>query len=99
MKTRFHAVVNRSGFVCASPNAPVLCAGEKRVIIELELPDAAFDDGFLYAKIVVTDTSFLMPSVTARAIDAARACSVTDDGKWPEPPLPDCQLTPDGGCS
>lgn len=69
MKTQFFAVFDKRGFVRATKTRPTRKSNEIGMQIAVDIPDKAFDDGFLHAEIAADESSFVLPAASAEIID------------------------------
>ena len=69
MKTTLYAVFDKKGFVRATKTKPSRKANEIGMLIEVDIPDKAFDDGFLHASIAADEASFTLPEARADIVD------------------------------
>ena len=69
MKTNFYAIFSKRGFVRATKNKGSRKANEVGMVVEVDIPDRAFEDGFLHASIKADENSFVLPEVSAGIID------------------------------
>ena len=69
MKTTFYAIFNKRGFVRATKTKATRKGHEVGMVVEVEIPERAFEDGFLHASIKANDASFVLPEASAEIIE------------------------------
>lgn len=73
MITQLFATFDKRGFIKATKNAASVGRKEIGVMITVDIPDSAFDDGFLHATISVPDSAFVLACDTDLVVDALAA--------------------------
>lgn len=73
MITRLFATFDKRGFIKATKGAASVGRKEIGVLITVDIPDSAFDDGFLHATISVPDSAFVLASNTDLVVDCLAA--------------------------
>lgn len=69
MKTELFAIFDKRGFVRATKRRAERKGNEIGVMIDVEIPDRAFDDGHIHASIAVPDDAFVVPQAIATVAD------------------------------
>lgn len=73
MRTQLFAIVDKRGFVKATKRSTSVGRREIGVMITVEIPDSAFDDGFLHATITVPDSAFVFAADTDLVVECLAA--------------------------
>lgn len=73
MRTQLFATFDKRGFIKATKNAASVGRKEIGVMITVEIPDTAFDDGFLHATISVPDSAFVFAAGTDLVVECLAA--------------------------
>jgi len=73
MRTQLFATFDKRGFIKATKGASSVGRKEIGVMITVEIPDHAFDDGFLHATISVPDSAFVFAADTDLVVETLAA--------------------------
>lgn len=73
MRTELFATFDKKGFLKATKRAASVGRREIGVMITVEIPDSAFDDGFLHATISVPDSAFVFAADTDLVVECLAA--------------------------